>query len=549
MLSNNKFKAVGISAALATTLGLGLAPAAALAKPAAEEDLLCVVRLYNKWSGEHLFSTDAKEIADLEARGWENEGTYWKAPAVYYKDSKGVEHHQAIKDNKYMPVYRLYNPYTSDHLYTTDLVEYTNLMAAGWNGEDIKFASAAKAQQDNQAKVDTTALEDDVEGIYRQYNPNVTVGTHNYGGLAENKKCLDLGWKADGVDADGRQQPMLYGYELKDEQVESYLLKSIGELQEAYKAKLKEFNDVKDAVLADVKADKYKEDAYKEKLDKIHNDIVYYQGQLKQVNLYINNYRDKTTKKINDYLVLKDAAKPEFAETYNKLQTASTVAAQDVATKKNVVGTCKDVIKTDESEISKKNLEIEKQNLEIKLQNLVLDDEKASDADKKAAADAKAIAEDAVKTAKNRIKELEAKLQKEKDKLETAKSNVILAKQAHDKAKKAFRDFRYDQSLPLGQLFRDLVFIQDNDAQAKALTEAFNKIDQAVTGYNVEVNTAVESYWKAVDPIKKKLDDNVELEEKKAYYKALVDLKEALVKQIKDLSEDPQLDAEDALGI
>ncbi len=548
MLSNNKFKAVGISAALATTLGLGLAPAAALAKPAAEEDLVCVVRLYNKWSGEHLFSTDAKEIADLEARGWENEGTYWKAPAVYYKDSKGVEHHPAIKDNKYMPVYRLYNPYTSDHLYTTDLVEYTNLMAAGWNGEDIKFASAAKAQNDNQAKVDTTALEDDVEGIYRQFNPNVTVGTHNYGGLAENNQVLAAGWKADNVDADGHQQPALYGYELKKEQDEAYLLNSISKLQEAYKAKLKEFNDVKDAVLADVKADKYKKDAYKEKLEKIHNDIVYYQGQLKQVNLYIANYKDKTTKKINDYLVLKDN-KPAFAETYNKLQTASTEAAKDVATKKREVGTCKDAIKTDESNISKKKLEIEKQTLEIKLQDLVLNDEKASADDKRAAADAKATAENAVKTAKEEIKTFEAKLQKDKDKLETAKSNVILAKQAHDKAKKAFRDFRYDQSLPLGQLFRDLVFIQDNDAQAKALTEAFNKIDQAVTQFNGKVTTAVEAYWTAVDPIKKKLDDNVELEEKKAYYKALVALKEALVNEIKDLSKDPQLDADDALGI
>ena len=92
MLSNNKFKAVGISAALATTLGLGLAPAAALAKPA-DDDLATVVRMYNKWTGEHLFSTNALEVADLEARGWQNEGTYWKAPAAPFKDDKDVEHH------------------------------------------------------------------------------------------------------------------------------------------------------------------------------------------------------------------------------------------------------------------------------------------------------------------------------------------------------------------------------------------------------------------------------------------------------------------------
>lgn len=542
MLSNNKFKAVGISAALATTLGLGLAPAAALAKPA-PENLATVVRMYNKWTGEHLFTTNALEVADLEARGWQNEGTYWKAPAADKEANKG-----------YMPVYRLYNPYTSDHLYTTDLVEYTNLMAAGWRGEEIKFYSAAKAQDHNAAKVDTTALEADVEGIYRQFNPNVTVGTHNYGGLAENNQVLAAGWKADNVDADGHQQPALYGYELKKEQDEAYLLNSIGKLQEAYKAKLKEFNDVKDAVLADVKADKYKKGSYAEKLEKIHNDIVYYQGQLKQVNLYIANYREKTTKKINDYLVLENKT-PKFAETYKTLQTASVNAAKDVATKKKEVGKYKDAIKTDESEISKQNLEVQKQNLEIKLQDLVLNDEKASPDDKKVAAGKKADAEEAVKVAKKAIKEAEAKLQDHKDKLETAKSNVILAKQAHDKAKKAFRDFRYDQSLPLGQLFRDLVFIEDNDMQYNKLVNAFNNLDTRVwflngnKGFSDTADDAVDAYWKAVEAIKKNIDEKVSKEDREKYYKALVELKETLVKQIEDLIKDPQLDAEDALGI
>lgn len=542
MLSNNKIKAVGISAALATTLGLGLAPAAALAKPA-DADIATVVRMYNKWTGEHLFTTNALEVADLEARGWQNEGTYWKAPAAD-KD--------ANKD--YMPVYRLYNPYTSDHLYTTDLVEYTNLMAAGWNGEEIKFYSAAKAQEHNAAKVDTTALEADVEGIYRQFNPNVTVGTHNYGGLAENNQVLAAGWKADNVDADGHQQPALYGYELKKEQDESYLLNSIGKLQEAYKAKLKEFNDVKEAVLADVKADKYKKGSYAEKLEKIHNDIVYYQGQLKQVNLYITNYKDKTTKKINDYLVLKDN-KPAFAETYKTLQSASVQAANDVLTLKGELGKLKEAIKADESEISKQNLEVQKQNLEIKLQDLVFNDEKASSKERKAAAEAKAAAEEAVKVAKKAIKEAEAKLQDDKDKLETGKSKVVIAKQKHDKAKKAFRDFRYDQSLPLGQLFRDLVFIEDNDMQYKKLDAAFKALDtrvwmvNGVGGFSEVADNAVDAYWKAVDAIKQNIDEKVSKEDREKYYKALVDLKETLVKQIEDLIKDPQLDAEEALGI
>lgn len=538
MLSNNKLKAVGISAALATTLGLGLAPAAALAKPA-DADIATVVRMYNKWTGEHLFTTNALEVADLEARGWQNEGTYWKAPAA----PTDKEH----KDNaKYMPVYRLYNPNSSDHLYTTDLVEYTNLMAAGWNGEDVKFMSAATPDADNKAKVG--GIEDDAEGIYRQFNPNVTVGTHNYGGLAENNQLLAAGWKADGVDEDGYQQPMLYGYELKKEQDEAYLLNSIGKLQEAYKAKLKEFNDVKDAVLADVKADKYKKSAYAKKLHKIYNDIKHYQDQLVDVNHYVRNYEDKTTSKIKEYIKLA-GDKPEFAKHYTDLQDASKAAATKVKQLKATIAGLKKDIKTVEDEIAAKKLDVEKQNLEIKVQDLVLNNEKASTAEKQAAAKKKADAEIAVQADKGAIDDLNKKLKDNKEKLETRKSEIVIAKQAHDKAKKAFRDFRYDQSLPLGQLFRDLVFIQDNDAQLNALAEAFDNLLVSVDTYDEAVTIAVEKYWSDVEAIKKNIDENASSDQKAAYYVALAKLKDALVEQIDALSKDPQLDAEDALGI
>lgn len=538
MLSNNKIKAVGISAALATTLGLGLAPAAALAKPA-DADIATVVRMYNKWTGEHLFTTNALEVADLEARGWQNEGTYWKAPAA----PTDKEH----KDNaKYMPVYRLYNPNSSDHLYTTDLVEYTNLMAAGWNGEDVKFMSAATPDLQNKAKIGQPDV--DAEAIYRQFNPNVTVGTHNYGGLAENKKVLDAGWKADGVDEDGRQQPMLYGYELKKEQDEAYLLTSIGELQEAYKAKLKEFNDIKDAILADVKADKYKKDAYKAKLNKLADDIHYYQSRLDNISLYITNYKDKTNAKIKQYLKV-EGETAEFAQHYNDLQKASKDAAAKVKELKGTIADFKKAIKGFEDQVAAQKLEVEKQTLEIKLADLVLNNEKASTPEKKEAANKKAAAEKAIEAAKSKIEGLNKDIKDTKDQLKTRESEIVIAKQAHDKAKKAFRDFRYDQSLPLGQLFRDLVFIQDNEAQRDVLEKAFTYIEGAVAEYNEKVNSAVVNYWDAVEAIKKNIDENVSADQKAAYYTALAELKDKLVDQIEALSKDPQLDAEDALGI
>ena len=542
MLSNNKLKAVGISAALATTLGLGLAPAAALAVKPAEKDLVPVVRMYNKWTGEHLFSTNALEVADLEARGWQNEGTYWKALAVPTE----TEH---TDNNNYMPVYRLYNPFTSDHLYTTDLVEYTNLMAAGWRGEEIKFYSAAEPDAENKAKIGLA--DDDAEGIYRQFNPNVTVGTHNYGGLAENNQLLAAGWKADGVDEEGRQQPMLYGYELKKEQGEAYLLNSIGKLQEAYKAKLKEFNGIKDAILADVKADKYKKDSYKEQLVKLAEDIDYYCTQLEDVKLYINNYETKTNSKIQDYikLALDQNNKPQFGQQYLDLQKASKTAATEVKKLKATIAGLKKNIKDFENDVVKQNLEIEKNNLVIKINDIVLNNEKASTEDKKAAAKKKADAEKAIATAKEKIKSLKEEIKDAKDKLATRQSEIVIAKQAHDKAKKAFRDFRYDQSLPLGQLFRDLVFIQDNHAQVEALEVAFTNIGNSLSEYNNSVNDAVSAYWTAVEAIKKNIDENVSADQKAAYYTALAELKDKLVDQIEALSKDPQLDADEALGI
>ena len=106
-----------------------------------------MTRLYNKYSGEHLYTSDADEVADLTARGWKNEGTAWVAPSV-----------------SSTPVYRLYNPYSGDHLFTTDEGEYAKCQAAGWNGEGIAWYSADSASG---------------VAVYRGFNRFVKVGTHH----------------------------------------------------------------------------------------------------------------------------------------------------------------------------------------------------------------------------------------------------------------------------------------------------------------------------------------------------------------------------------
>lgn len=62
-------KALALLAALAAALAVALAPAAARA-----DEAMTVYRLYNQWSGEHLFTTDASEYASLGKIGWTQEG-------------------------------------------------------------------------------------------------------------------------------------------------------------------------------------------------------------------------------------------------------------------------------------------------------------------------------------------------------------------------------------------------------------------------------------------------------------------------------------------
>lgn len=124
-------------------------------------------RLYNPWTGEHLFTEDAAEVNSLLPLGWQDEGTGWKSATT-----------------SSTPVYRLYNPYNGEHLYTTDAAEYASLQETGWSGEGVK------------------AYSDGAEGVavYRLYNPYVTVGTHLYTTDASEYASLEtLGWRGEGV--------------------------------------------------------------------------------------------------------------------------------------------------------------------------------------------------------------------------------------------------------------------------------------------------------------------------------------------------------------
>lgn len=124
-------------------------------------------RLYNPYSGEHLYTSDTEERSALTSIGWKYEGVAWIAPS---KSST--------------PVYRLYNKYSGDHHYTTNKNEYDACVRQGWNGEGVGFYSG------------------DAKGVpvYRVYNKYLTAGTHHYTTSKTEYDYLgSIGWSPENI--------------------------------------------------------------------------------------------------------------------------------------------------------------------------------------------------------------------------------------------------------------------------------------------------------------------------------------------------------------
>ncbi len=124
-------------------------------------------RLYNPNSGEHFYTSDIDEATSVASVGWQWEGIGWVAPA---------------QNNS--PVYRLYNPNAGDHHYTLNEAERDELVALGWNYEGIGWYSDSADQLP----------------VYRQYNPNAVAGAHNFTTSADEDIYLgSVGWNREGT--------------------------------------------------------------------------------------------------------------------------------------------------------------------------------------------------------------------------------------------------------------------------------------------------------------------------------------------------------------
>lgn len=131
---------------------------------------LDVYRLYNPYTGEHLFTTDVNERIELSSprNGWTYEGTAWTAPAA---DAE--------------PVYRLFNRWTGEHLFTKVANEYATLVEYGWSGEGVKLYSRSESGTP----------------VYRLFNPYERNGTsHHYTtNRNELRTLVEMGWRNEGV--------------------------------------------------------------------------------------------------------------------------------------------------------------------------------------------------------------------------------------------------------------------------------------------------------------------------------------------------------------
>ena len=126
-----------------------------------------VFRLYNPNSGEHFYTSDKKERQFLIDQGWQGEGYGWLG-----------------SDTSRQPVYRLYDPNAGDHHCTMDKKEYDALGKLGWTQEGTAWGCSPET--------DTP--------VYRQYNPNAQAGRHNLTSNTKEKEYLiSVGWKDEGI--------------------------------------------------------------------------------------------------------------------------------------------------------------------------------------------------------------------------------------------------------------------------------------------------------------------------------------------------------------
>lgn len=129
-----------------------------------DDGTIPMYRVYNPNSSEHFYTSNYYELVNIGNAGWQYEGVGWYA----YGDGTDV--------------YRMYNPNVGDHHYTMNPEERDMLINAGWQYEGVCWYSSGDVP------------------LYRAYNPNAWAGAHHYTtNWSEMLSLFNAGWSDEGI--------------------------------------------------------------------------------------------------------------------------------------------------------------------------------------------------------------------------------------------------------------------------------------------------------------------------------------------------------------
>ena len=131
------------------------------------ENTVPMYRLYNPYTQEHLLTSNESEMRQLVSVGWSLDGIAWNAPLSG------------------LPVYRLYNPYDDWHTYTMSQEEIDMLVPLGWKVDGVVCYSS---------------VESDSLPIFRLFNPYELKNYHLLTADPAERDLLEsVGWIVEGV--------------------------------------------------------------------------------------------------------------------------------------------------------------------------------------------------------------------------------------------------------------------------------------------------------------------------------------------------------------
>jgi len=187
VVPGNYVQTAPVSGAISVTVATGRASTGNtfLDAPTGNATTEAVYRLYSPVTLEHLYTTDANEYNTLESYV----GT-WNGEGQVFSEYSGAGTVGGVADE---PYYRLYNPSVLQHLWTTDLNEYTVLATEGWNQEGIVGYVFPATPGSTATTLPTVPGS---QALYRLRAPNVHVWTTT---LNEYDTLQTEGWTGEGI--------------------------------------------------------------------------------------------------------------------------------------------------------------------------------------------------------------------------------------------------------------------------------------------------------------------------------------------------------------